>query len=566
MQFLIGAGKSPIKCFKKDVGMMGYGMSGNTVDDLSKELSVRSFWMEDGQGGRFVYSCAEICFITPAVRREVMSKIRNEIISDFDESCLMLSAQHTHSGPGGYSEYALYNFTIPGFRRDVFTGIVDGIFNSIEAAYKSRAAGSLELIEHSIDAATGIAWNRSIEAYNSNPENEPISDREAHLAIDNRMRMLRINRQNGPCDQINWFGVHATCIGKSNHSISFDNKGFAAAHFENMNGGIGVFAQGLAGDVSPYYHGPEDVKKRKGINGENEHVYAETNGIKQADEAMKALSIEPSFELKGPIETELVYCDFSNIQVSEEFSHGLPNAKTGGACHGVSFFNGTRIDGRGLSNVLNAIAHFMCILVKLAHRIAMPFKSPKRRKEWKEKYRVQGKKRILMDASEHRIFGTTNLKGLIIPGFADPTISEIKREYNNIAFSDHPWVPHILPIQIVVIGKLALVGCPGEPTITAGKRIEGTMLSILKKKGVDQVVVCPYSNAYMGYITTFEEYQLQTYEGGHTVYGQWTLGAFQTKFKELACEMLNEKRSRNLDRKIQPIAFSRAELERRTYD
>ena len=92
------------------------------------------------------------------------------------------------------------------------------------------------------------------------------------------------------------------------------------------------------------------------------------------------------------------------------------------------------------------------------------------------------------------------------------------------------------------------------------------MLSILKKKGVDQVVVCPYSNAYMGYITKFEEYQLQTYEGGHTVYGQWTLGAFQTKFKELAYEVLKEKRSRNLDRKIQPITFSRAELERRTYD
>ena len=49
MQFLIGAGKSPIKCFKKDVGMMGYGMSGNTVDDLSKELSVRLFGWKTGK-------------------------------------------------------------------------------------------------------------------------------------------------------------------------------------------------------------------------------------------------------------------------------------------------------------------------------------------------------------------------------------------------------------------------------------------------------------------------------------------------------------------------------------
>ena len=43
-----------------------------------------------------------------------------------------------------------------------------------------------------------------------------------------------------------------------------------------------------------------------------------------------------------------------------------------------------------------------------------------------------------------------------------------------------------------------------------------------------------YADAYAGYITTFEEYQLQNYEGASTHFGPHTLGAFQTEYKRLA--------------------------------
>ena len=126
-------------------------------------------------------------------------------------------------------------------------------------------------------------------------------------------------------------------------------------------------------------------------------------------------------------------------------------------------------------------------------------------------------------------------------------------------------MPHVLPLQIIVIGQLAFVGCPGEYTVTAGKRLEMTILNVLRERGVESVIMCPYSNAYMGYVTTFEEYQLQNYEGGHTVYGQWTLGAFQTKYKELAKEMLTRKENRQLDRVTKPVTFSEVEMQKRTY-
>ena len=223
MQFLIGTGKSQIICFKKNIGMMGYGMSANTVQDASTEISARSLWIEDNSKNVFIYTCAEICFVTPAIRREVLSRITSELDSDFDPAYLMLSAQHTHSAPGGYSEYALYNFTIPGFHQEVFDGIVNGIFESIKQAHSSVEPGTMDLVEHRIESEPAIAWNRSLDAYNANPENAEVCKEDAHLAIDNRMRMLRVFRNEIACGQVNWFGVHATCIGKTNHLVSSDN-------------------------------------------------------------------------------------------------------------------------------------------------------------------------------------------------------------------------------------------------------------------------------------------------------------------------------------------------------
>ncbi len=44
----------------------------------------------------------------------------------------------------------------------------------------------------------------------------------------------------------------------------------------------------------------------------------------------------------------------------------------------------------------------------------------------------------------------------------------------------------------------------------------------------------------------YEEYQQQAYEGGHTLFGQWTLAACQSKFKVLAEQLLLEKNKRQL--------------------
>ena len=45
----------------------------------------------------------------------------------YGEHNVVLSGIHTHSGPGGYLEYVLYDITSLGFVRQSFDALVDGI-------------------------------------------------------------------------------------------------------------------------------------------------------------------------------------------------------------------------------------------------------------------------------------------------------------------------------------------------------------------------------------------------------------------------------------------------------
>ena len=153
---------------------------------------------------------------------------------------------------------------------------------------------------------------------------------------------------------------------------------------------------------------------------------------------------------------------------------------------------------------------------------------------------------------------------MIIPSWVDKGIETFKKQYSNGSLNK-PWTPEVLPLQIFLIGELAIASFPGEITTVAGYRLKETILSILKKRGITKVVLSSYANAYCGYVTTFEEYQCQLYEGGHTVFGEWTLAAFQTKFKELAVQLIKKEEERIIDKSVVPIEFTQEELNKRSY-
>ena len=53
--------------------------------------------------------------------------MENELGKVYDAENVLLSATHTHSGPGGYMQYALFQTTSFGFVKQTSNAIVDGI-------------------------------------------------------------------------------------------------------------------------------------------------------------------------------------------------------------------------------------------------------------------------------------------------------------------------------------------------------------------------------------------------------------------------------------------------------
>ena len=76
-------------------------------------------------------------------------------------------------------------------------------------------------------------------------------------------------------------------------------------------------------------------------------------------------------------------------------------------------------------------------------------------------------------------------------------------------------------VHVIRVGDRLLLGTPGEPSVEMGRRFEEAVRPQLPR-GVKEPLVVGLANDYMGYLTTPEEYDMQHYEGGHTVFGLWT--------------------------------------------
>ncbi|XP_077863814.1 putative neutral ceramidase C [Saccoglossus kowalevskii] len=107
----------------------------------------------------------------------------------------------------------------------------------------------------------------------------------------------------------------------------------------------------------------------------------------------------------------------------------------------------------------------------------------------------------------------------------------------------YPWHPDIVDTQIFQIGSLAIVAVPGEFSTMSGRRLRDGVKKVLIDNGWPSdthVVIAGLSNVYTHYITTFEEYQVQRYEGASTIYGPHTLSAYKQQFEILAAALAKD--------------------------
>ena len=95
--------------------------------------------------------------------------------------------------------------------------------------------------------------------------------------------------------------------------------------------------------------------------------------------------------------------------------------------------------------------------------------------------------------------------------------------------------PKVLPIHVLRIGESLVVGLPFEVTVESGRRIERAVCDVAPG---ERVIVSSVANEYTGYVTTPEEYALQHYEGGHTIYGPNTQPFLAAHAARLAAEVM----------------------------
>lgn len=97
--------------------------------------------------------------------------------------------------------------------------------------------------------------------------------------------------------------------------------------------------------------------------------------------------------------------------------------------------------------------------------------------------------------------------------------------------------PTSVPTMVVRIGDRVIATLPGEPTKEVGVRIKAAVLEASAGTGVSKVVISGLTNEYINYITTPEEYDAQNYEGASTMYGRQEFGVLRSSLVQLSSAM-----------------------------
>ncbi|MGL5405010.1 MAG: neutral/alkaline non-lysosomal ceramidase N-terminal domain-containing protein, partial [Acinetobacter sp.] len=171
--YQVGWDKQEIQITPKGYAMFGYGQWSHRAYEKRTALYARSFSIVDQQQHRLIICCLDLGCITHAMRSQSVKRLQYILESHFDENQLVLMATHTHSGPGGCAHEALYNMPTPGFVPEHLNAVVDAIVLSIQTAIEHEQDTEIFLTSQRFANDTPVAWNRSIKAYNRNPEVAP---------------------------------------------------------------------------------------------------------------------------------------------------------------------------------------------------------------------------------------------------------------------------------------------------------------------------------------------------------------------------------------------------------
>ncbi|KAI3635889.1 hypothetical protein MIR68_006527 [Amoeboaphelidium protococcarum] len=575
-EYMVGVGIHDVTGPIGGVNMMGYAMVDQISQGILTRLRARAFIFEQcyanatyqsllktghhhqSQCNRVVYVSVDSAMISQNVKAHVIQKLHQNGYVQYKQQNVLLSATHTHSSAAGFHEYLLYDITSMGYVRESELALVDGIYGAIVRAHHNIKASSIRINKGRLDGAN---INRSPTAYLANR-----AELRAQYAEDGdtEKTMTTLNIQDSlsrsPRGAIAFFSVHGTSMNNTNRLLNGDNKGYASWLLEKeMNNNYNVqdqylpythpkvhksvksgdyfvaaFGQVQEGDVSPNIYGafcldtglPCDkhhstCPDKKG-RPRNKMCHARGPGFNSSDGDVESTRIiglrqylkardllkdasNSAQEVSGSVDYAHAWVDMSKVNVNlsllNHTTHREIIVSTCKPARGYSFASGTS-DGPGEFDFIQG-----------DNSTGTPF--------W------NFIKQFISKPSEEQVKCHYPKPILLNTG-------EIKKPYL--------WEPQIVDIQILKIGNLVLLGVPGEFTTMAGRLLRSAVRDIFVHSGIIaesdiSVIIAGLSNSYSGYVTTFEEYQVQRYEGASTIYGPHALDAYIQEFSRLAYQM-----------------------------
>lgn len=487
-EYLIGRAKSDITLPVWGIQMLGYVHPQQVGQGLRQRQYARTFIIADrADQARLAYVTSEVAFVTHTVKLAVLERLRDKLGERYNHANLILAGTHTHGTPGGYHHHLAISALGGDFFPQSFDALVAGIAESVIAADADLKPGRILLAQGEL---TDASANRSAVAYRNNPADE---QKQYKTPVDTTMTLLKFTRGDDAIGTLNWFAVHPTSVNFFYKLTTSDNKGYAAYVVEQAHRQrqpeqgefVAAFANSNCGDATPNLNldatGP----------GRNDLESCAIMGRRQADAALR-LAEAAREELSGPIDVRHAFVDFSQIVVADEFT-GAGDQHTCPSAWGYAFAAGSEAEGGGHSLFKEGMTKNDPAIDTLI-RLVIPKSKPT-----PEFMECQKPKAVL-----------------IASGLTRPPMHE-----------------QVLPLGIARVGQLVFVIGPAEFTTMSGRRFRA---AVGKELGIDPryVVVAGYSNDFGGYVTTWHEYQLQQYEGGHTLFGPWSEAAYRQEFVKLA--------------------------------
>lgn len=527
-----GFGKADMSAFEPEMTMFGWGDRKNRARRVHTPLSARASVIYDPNSGEaLAFVAIEALIVPQSLWYAVADRLAEQPAHSsygpiaLSPERLVMVATHTHSGPSGYGHHFWETFNAPGFSPPVFAAIRDAVVLAIRGACDTLEQSELKLSVGEVPTAEGIAFNRSWFAYNLNRDVAPVSRERREEATDRITTVLRVHGRDGALrGLIHWFATHGTSVHADNDALHPDHKGLVALALESDGLGV-VCAQDACGDVSPNYRWD---KRRRHTVGRHDDDLASAQHVADAQlREIRRLLASDGTSLSPTLTVATRYIDFAAARASGRFTHDGKDHTTTPALLGISMAQGTA-EGPGPLRFIRAVPRALNALSGLGDRVRSLLAGPGESAPVDPKFPFIE----LARGKAGKLFGAIPLR--FTPKL-DPIFAWVGDAIRRGGVHDGPWIPQTVAVNLIKIGEFVIAACPFELTTVSARRIRKTIGLALPD--ARHVVTSPYANAYVGYLTTFEEYQVQHYEAGYTVFGPHGLAALQTAFEELACSL-----------------------------